>query len=274
MLIMTKNNYRVAFLDGIRGWSALVVLLVHLLFYIAPWFPPNAQYQQTSIQLVKNYDFFTFIAFTIIRFFSDGHLAVFIFFTLSGYALSVHQLNPEKRHLALATSSRYFRLMLPVLCISILAYLLLKFHFFYNLEAANLLSPPSTWLGSFYNFEPSLPNVLRFSLYDVFFHYQDISSYNSSLLTMQVELAGSFLIFLFLGIFRESKKTNWIVIAILSIHLFFSSPPLASFMFGYAIAELNLIYLPSNEKYKNVNLIAILLFYYYRYHVDLISRKR
>ena len=45
----------------------------------------------------------------ILRFISDGNLAVLIFFVLSGYALSVGHLNLAKKKLALATTSRYFR---------------------------------------------------------------------------------------------------------------------------------------------------------------------
>lgn len=233
---------RIHFLDGIRGWAALSVLIGHLLFLLAPWLPDSDHY-------------LTIGWYTLVRFISDGHLAVLIFFTLSGYALSIHQLNPSRRNLALAACSRYFRLLLPVLVTSLFAYLLLKLGLFFNQE----VGPTSSWMGGFYNFDASLIKVLKFAFYDVFIDYKENLSYNVALWTMKNELLGSFFIYLFLGVFRSSERPQWIIIVPLAIHLLFSQPLLACFMVGYIIAELNTSFPPSKNSLFNKSFICLFI---------------
>jgi len=246
---------RIYFLDGIRGWAALSVLVGHILFLIAPWLPDNASYLNSIQNLVSNYHFLNVAWFTLVRFMSDGHLAVLIFFTLSGYALSIHQLDPNTRELALATCSRYFRLMLPVLITSLFAYLLLKLGLFFNQD----IQPANSWLGRFYNFDASLAKVLKFALYDVFFNYKENLSYNVALWTMENELIGSFFIYFFLGVFRSNGRPQWIIIIPLTIHLLFSHALLVCFMFGYIIAELNTSYERSQYRIFNVGFTCLFL---------------
>ena len=76
----------------------------------------------------------------------------------------------EKKKLALATTSRYFRLMIPILLTSLIAYLLLKLNLMFNLEVATVPKKSSDWLGTFYKFDASIKDVIKFSLYDVFYH--------------------------------------------------------------------------------------------------------
>jgi peptidoglycan/LPS O-acetylase OafA/YrhL len=97
---------------------------------------------------------------------------VLIFFVLSGYALSLGHLNLARRKLALATVSRYFRLMIPILVTSLIAYLLLKLNLMFNLDVATSAEKFSGWLGKFYKFDASISDAVKFSLYNVFFHYE------------------------------------------------------------------------------------------------------
>lgn len=242
---------------GFGGWAALSVLIGHLLFVLAPWLPDGDHYFEVAKHLISNHHYLTIGWYTLVRFISDGHLAVLIFFTLSGYALSIHQLNPNRRNLALATCSRYFRLMLPVLVTSLFAYLLLRLGLFFNQQAM----PENSWLGGLYNFDASFIKVIQFALYDVFFDYKESLSYNISLWTMKNELLGSFFIYLFLGVFRSGDRPQWIVIIPLTIHLLFSQALLACFMVGYIIAELNTSFPPIKKTFFNRgNLLFTCLF--------------
>jgi hypothetical protein len=66
------------------------------------------------------------------------------------------------------------------LSLSVVAYLLLKLHLMFNIEAASLTRLPA-WLGSFYNFDASV-------------------SY-SNLWTMPIEFQGSMLVFSIVAVF-------------------------------------------------------------------------
>jgi hypothetical protein len=60
---------RVVFLDGVRGWASLMVVLSHLLpCFLAITTPAYRHWYLTFV--------------------SDGNFAVYIFFVLSGFALS------------------------------------------------------------------------------------------------------------------------------------------------------------------------------------------
>lgn len=162
-----------------------------------------------------------------------------VFFVLSGYALSVGHLNENARKLPQAAAARYFRLMIPILATSLIAYILLKLNVFYNLAAAVTKESSSDWLGTFYTFEADLVNVLRFSFFDVFFQYNNVTTYNSSLWTMPVEILGSFLIYAFLGIFRASERIYWRLIVLGILILLIYKPLIACFFSGYLIAEID-----------------------------------
>ena len=181
-----------------------------------------------------------------LKFITDGWLAVWIFFVLSGYALSASQLNSEKRNLAQAAVARYFRLCIPILFTSLIAYFVLKMGLFYNIRAAEAAGSSQSWLGGFYTFDANLYEVIKFSLFDVFFAYDTLKTYNPPLWTMSIELAGSFIIYSYLGIFRSGGRTLWVVALALALLLLLKNAPLACFMFGYLIAELNTRF-PANK---------------------------
>ena len=238
---------RVDFLDGIRGWASVLVLFAHLIGGVLAFSTPELDIRLFADQ--KGSSFWGVIYGVLLRLLTDGHLAVLIFFVLSGYALSVSHFNLQKNTLALAAASRYFRLMIPIFFTSLIAYGLLKVGLFFNLEAAATSPALSDWLGSFYKFDASIQNVVSFSLYDVFFKYQEEATYNSSLWTMPVELIGSFLVFGILAIFRRSNAIQWKIIALLTIALLDSMPLYACFILGYFIAEFNKGFISGGHRY-------------------------
>lgn len=254
---------RIIFLDGIRGWASFAVILSHTIAcFLSPSTPLLNYYGEFGKQRLlndiayKNYlDIFCGI---ISRLITDGHLAVLIFFVLTGYALSASHLNQKKQNLALATTARYFRLMIPILFTSLIAYLLLKFGLFFNLEVATTPEKSLRWLGTFYKFDANFFEMLKFSLFDVFFKYNDETTYNATLWTMSIEIIGSFFIYSYLGIFRSTERIYWrlTVCALLALMLF--SPYFACFLSGHVIAELNKKYLTNHLIYKRHIQIALL----------------
>jgi peptidoglycan/LPS O-acetylase OafA/YrhL len=236
---------RLSFLDGIRGWGSFLVLLFHFIVCFLDLLAPELNFNPYTDFSNKNYWHIGYGIF--FRFFTDGRLAVLVFFVLSGYALSVSHFNLQKKTLALAAASRYFRLMIPILFTTLFAYGLLKAGLFFNLEAAATSEKYSLWLGSFYKFDPNLKRVLVFSLYDVFFRYQTETTYNSSLWTMSIELVGSFLIYGFLALFRRSDAVQWKIVMLIAVALFEAAPLYACFVLGYVIAELNRTFEPRRQ---------------------------
>ena len=141
---------RIEYLDGIRGWAALVVLVCHMTMMFLSLSTP--EYNNIIFRVINN-----------------GPFAILVFFVLSGYALSLSQLNFERRNLALAIATRYFRLVIPIAVTSLIAYLLLRSGLFFNLAVATTPETSIGWLGTFYKFPPSFLKMLEFSTFDVFF---------------------------------------------------------------------------------------------------------
>ncbi len=177
---------RLVFLDGLRGWAALMVVLSHLLvFFVAH---TSSAYQGW------------YWAFA-----SDGNLAVFVFFVLSGFALSIGYIQTGRISVVTALCvRRYLRLAIPILCTSLFAYLLHSSHLFYNAAAGNITQ--NAWLATFYTFPPDLLATLKFGVHDVFLDYNSTRSYNPILWTMSIELFGSFIVFAICALVMHLKK--------------------------------------------------------------------
>lgn len=207
---------RVVFLDGVRGWAALMVVFSHLLpTFLAITTPAYRHWYLT--------------------FLSDGNFAVYIFFVLSGFALSIGFLQTGNPRIPVELAlRRYPRLTLPIFASCALAYALMKLHWFFN-AAASVPAHSGDWLATFYRFEPTLPHFLKFSLYNVFFDYDIAKSYNQVLWTMSAEFYGSMLVFLLCLIFPH-LRARWIVLGILAGVMMVANSPMLPFVLGLAIS--------------------------------------
>lgn len=207
---------RLCFLDGLRGWAALMVVLSHLLvFFIG----------STATAYQGWYWAFP----------SDGGLAVFIFFVLSGFALSIGFI--QSGRLSVVTSlclRRYLRLAIPILCASLLAYLLHVTHSFANVPAGQVTG--NAWLASFYTFPPDLYESIRFGLYDVFLNFKGDQSYNPILWTMPVELFGSFIVLSLCALVLHLKRRVLILLALMAYFIATSNIYYLPFVCGIGIA--------------------------------------
>lgn len=231
---------RLPYLDGLRGWAAVAVVLCHLFpFYLLRANGPSAE-AVTKLLAGKTWlgglEYgLASVAIVLYRLVTDGGLPVYIFFVLSGYVLSVGYVK-TRRHELIADQAlrRYIRLTVPIFCASLIAFLLLKAGLMYN----HLVAGPSgsDWIGGFYQWTPSFWGFIRFALFDVYFNYDGTPSYIFVLWTMHVELFGSLLIFCTLAVFGALQR-RWIPYGVVLILTAFVAPALISFMFGLCIAE-------------------------------------
>lgn len=232
---------RLYFLDGLRGWAALVVVLGHvfMLWLLNP----------DGLAASANERLLTIINASPAGVLMDGALAVHVFFVISGFALSYPVLAGSSKVKTLLTIAafRYQRLVIPIFMSCLFA--LAVWPFFNNIEAGRVSG--SGLLAAFYNFTPRWQDLFRFSFYDVFFRYSFTETWNPVLWTMRTELYGSFAIFLLLAAIPH-RATRLVVAAIWTIYYFQTG--YACFPAGYIIAELLFI-----DKRRSEVLAALLL---------------
>lgn len=82
----------------------------------------------------------------------------------------------------------------------LIAYVLYAADAWNNVEAG--LASQSSWLRKFYLFEPDFGSFVRFVFWDVYFGYDEKTSWNSALWTMPTELMCSFALFAILMVLR------------------------------------------------------------------------
>jgi peptidoglycan/LPS O-acetylase OafA/YrhL len=98
---MQRGATRLRFLDGLRGWAAVVVLLHHVFI---DGLPANALMADRSLWAKV--------------FFLNGTLAVSVFFVISGFSLSIRYLETGNGSaLGRIAAGRYLRLALPIFAI-------------------------------------------------------------------------------------------------------------------------------------------------------------
>lgn len=211
---------RLSYIDGVRGWAAFLVVLFHVFreSMVNVW--PVVKSPWLSIIL-------------------DGHLMVFIFFVLSGDALSVSFFSTNSLK---ATSKiilqRYIRLTIPILMSCLIVFCLMSLNLTFASEVSHLLGRQD-WYGRFLNFEPSLYSCIKFSLRDVYFEYDKNLSYNPFLWTMSVEMLGSLLVFSILLVTAEIKnKYRAKFLVGLTLIIFLLSATYALFVYGLLLGFL------------------------------------
>lgn len=215
---------REEYLDGLRGWAALIVVVYH-----------------TCLMMGLNLG----VSFKPIV--MDGPFSVFIFFVLSGYVLSVAAFkSSDRRAIVDMAIRRYPRLTVPVFCISAAALVLMLSGTMHNVGAAKVTGS-ELWMSQFYAFKGSLVDMLDFSLWRVYTDHP-APTYNSSLWTMPYEMQGSLLIFaLLLSVGRNSVARAVGHVAFISATWWFTS-----FIFAMALGAAlgNFVHLSVHKRLK------------------------
>ncbi len=210
-----SKTERFRFLDGLRGWAAVVVLLHHVFI---DGLPANGLMADRILWAKV--------------FFLNGTLAVCVFFVISGFSLSIRYLDGgDGRALARIASGRYLRLALPILAICAITHALLVSGV---IPPAAHRPPP---LDAFLMFTPTLEHLLSFSLLKVFVAYSGAETYDPPLWTMSYELYGSFLVFAVVALLRRSQLRT-LMLGVLFVALADLQSFLTLFVAGILIADL------------------------------------
>ncbi|MDP9097191.1 MAG: acyltransferase [Pseudomonadota bacterium] len=213
---------RLHYLDGLRGWAALVVVIFHSTWGLFSYYLPPMR--TTSTGLIN-----------------DGKLAVYVFFVLSGFVLAHPYLRTGTLQLLQRTAlSRYTRLTIPIAAASFLALVLMRMGWLFNVEA-NAIVDTRKWLAIFYLQTPTIGSWAKFSFYNVFFRYDESNSYDVFLWTMPFELAGSLLVFGVLALAGPKRLARTLWYAAAGILCYREAPMLLCFVYGMVLAEVSLV---------------------------------
>ncbi|KQZ00919.1 hypothetical protein ASD45_08635 [Pseudolabrys sp. Root1462] len=180
---MAITSARREYLDGLRGFASLVVLIGHLILAVMPsviTFNPNDTHTR----------FDPTIGGLPIAFLWNGNGAVCVFFVLSGFVLS-DLFHRSSLDVPAQVVRRYVRLALPMLLTGLLPYLLMRTSALPGYDVTQVTH--SGWLGSWYHFGPSGREMVSEMLAGAFVSGKSL--YNSNLWTMRVELIGSIAVF-------------------------------------------------------------------------------
>lgn len=189
-----------------------------------------------------------------INLFLDGGLAVWIFWVLSSYVISILFFKKDENYDRILIgyfSKRYFRLFAPVFFSIMVAYLLLKSGFMYNIELAAVLGVPykNGWLNSFYNFEPDFFKAVVSGIYSSAFNYELESTYNAVLWTIQNEFLGSLFTFSVFGIIRHNSRRFLLYFVITVVLLKLQLLWLVAFVIGHVLCDYD--FSEMNNRYIN-----------------------
>jgi peptidoglycan/LPS O-acetylase OafA/YrhL len=212
---------KLKYLEGLRGIAALVVVLSH---FKNVCFLPQQELLYSSINGLGIPWIAKAFTTNFLNKLVDGELAVWIFWVLSAYVISIPFCKKNQgfsRKLMASFSKRYFRLLIPVLASVIIAYLLLQFGLMYHLRLARLpgMEYAQEALNSFFPFNANFSRALWSAFYETFFAFQLSSSYNPVLWTIQYEFLGSLFTFGMIGVLRHFP-TRFILKIIIFLLLF------------------------------------------------------
>ncbi len=226
-----KVEHKYHNLDGLRGLAALSVMLLHYVLVFAP-FIIGAFVTQRHTRFDR------LIATTPLQLPTAGDFAVCIFFVLSGFVLSLSFFkHRDVKVLTSAAARRYFRLAIPALGSVMFGYVVLRFGLIFIHQAA-VLSQSFSLFGSFWNIPAHLGRAIFEGVYGIWFDsYSTAGSYNPVLWTMHFELFGSFLLFLFLGLFGNLRN-RWVFYGVFG--LVFLKTYFLCFILGIALCDLSL----------------------------------
>ena len=235
----TTKVRRVAYLDGLRGLAALLVVF----FHSSEAFVPAIAFGTDRGGIAH-----VFYATPILNVWMQGNFMVCVFYALSGFALAYATL--ARGGAASAVSGlvrRYPRLAIPTTCATVLAFVMLKVKVLRVAKAAALSH--SAWLAGAWHFQPSLHSAVREGAIGVFGSHG--SGYDPPLWTMHNELRGSLIVFAVM-IFAPRRWMRVVAYAALALLTFHSY--LLGFVAGMAICELTLAYQQRGESLSRKHL--------------------
>jgi peptidoglycan/LPS O-acetylase OafA/YrhL len=245
-----RSSHPTAYLDGLRGFAALIVCIYHYNMY---WFPA----------LLKGYgstpDDYFFWQLPFVRLLHSGTASVSLFFVISGYVLSIKTLSNVYRgqddkildSLASSLLRRPFRLFVPVLATTGIVALLYQLAPGFIADTSR--GPFKSEVGKAF---PTATEqffdwwAASMAMLDHFQHAGDrvagqrVNWYNSNLWTIPAEFKGSLAVFGLLLVFSRARRwariTAILAVAYWQASLEITDMDQAAFCAGMLLAELSL----------------------------------
>ncbi len=207
------GKQRLAYLDGLRGLAAILVVTHHLMVGFYP-----ATYSRTS-------DVHTGSAFewllhdTPLGIVINGGLAVALFLLLSGYVLALQADSSEGiSRIPTSTVKRFVRFLSLILTCNVLAWGMIIFNQTWNHQAAQMTGS-WWWLGAQWRMTlPNLFSAIAQGWYSLFRFFPIGEFYNSSLWTMPYFFVGALLVS-GLSVLGHVFERRWILYVIALILL-------------------------------------------------------
>jgi peptidoglycan/LPS O-acetylase OafA/YrhL len=223
---------KLEFLDGTRGIAMMIVVFHHYGLAFFPTInylnPDQIHFGNSGIELL--------IAKTPINLLFNGGFAVSIFFVLSGFVLS-YKFHRSANHKLLReyAAKRYFRLLIPVGVSIILCYIIHESGLFTHKELGDI-TKSKDWLNCLFTDMKTVAVMIKNVFVDVFFNNDN--RYNPVLWTMTIEFLGSLLLFSFLTLAGNNKKSVLLHIIVAVLILLTDKKFYAAFILGSLISRL------------------------------------
>lgn len=203
--------------DGLRGLAALIVVLCHFGGAFAP--AAFLSLYPTVFGVTPSVGWETLLSYFPLSLLINGHLAVLVFFVLSGYVLTKPAWESgDKETILRRLLGRYFRLNIPLAASIIIAYALVVMGLYFNSDVPNIVLGNEIF-ATFYSGGIAITDVI----------YQ--ASFGAILLgdgglippswTISIEFIGSILILAFYLLKPRTKSVAPELLAIIAVYFLF-----------------------------------------------------
>lgn len=200
MPIAIESKSKDMSLEGLRGVASLVVVLTHSLFIFFPYLSSNSRPYAGAVPKTAVDALLIYPPFNLLY---SGEAAVFVFFVLSGYVLTLKfDRDRQPEIFELAAPRRYIRLGLPGFASVMFAWTLLNLGLMGNQMWSAL--GLAGWPASYYSEHMSFGSALVEGLIGAPF-FGDVRL-NGVLWTLQVELIGSILLYACFALFARRSS--------------------------------------------------------------------
>ncbi len=183
-------------IDGLRGLAAINVVLAHFVSAFLPMmfhkYLPAVFHENVSPSVP--FQIFTAPFISIVY---NGHLAVLIFFIISGYVLTLpYYSNDFTDNLVLKKRlfGRYLRLNLPIAFAILISYIIYKLDLYSNVQAAEI-SGSMNWFNQFYPNGITLTLAVTEGVYTSIFWGESVLI--PALWTIKIEFIGSLYVLIY-----------------------------------------------------------------------------
>ncbi len=232
---------RLLFLDGLRGFACLQVVLAH---FMSAFYQGISWQQPAYFHYSWEKDFIN----TPLSFFFNGFSAVAVFFLISGAALT-YSFENVPRNIFRNAARRVTRLVIPIIASVLFAFALFLLFPDASLRADQLAH--ADWMGDRNGYTAS--QIFRDIFDNLVFGYKELSlfapfpdiaaslqsrdySLNTPLWTMHVELYGSFLVILLVAL-RSMSRPLYLLLLAVSISVWIVHP-MVLFIVGHLCARI------------------------------------